>query len=736
MIMLIENLNGKGGKFMKTTKVFFAALALLAMGSCIKEEPVVPETMEGEGVSFTASREDFGATTKTQLVDGCKVEWKAGNEVLVFGKGVGADKDDKATGSETFDAEAWKSAKWFKTSTGGASVRFVCTEADYQFDPSNEYIMLHPAGGNYYGLCTDDGMYMRFWLSDQTATPGTYHETYGYCAAKTSDFSKPVVFKNLLPLLKFTVPASLDGRITKITVTSNNPTVDGFVAGNMICDYTGDTPVVKVFSEFKEEYKYKGGKDNVSLTSTGMAAGDYYLAIAPKTYSKGLKVTVTYKDDKTSTRSSSASVNLESGVIYDMGNVGAENYDGPGVALPYVFSLFATAGNNNTPKYVSTPAVQGGGAKLPLTDAATGAVFDAKVNGAAAVYWSNSWPGYDNVYGTYFTTQESAGANHNESYFILTAPLRTSLPNTFRVSFGFMADKNDAIRDWMVQYSKNGSDWYDGPTYQIALKAKYYSVEITTDPKVITFSAGDVLYLRWIPVGNIGCSGNVTTGMLENTRVQFLSGVAITDVVSPDSNASGNVYAEDFDSISGGVDYRHAGQTNGIEKLGLLTEISGEKIENWADALGLSGSNVVARPGYVQIGYATYKDDNRNCNASNTTNYVGSLVTPVLTSASGTLSLSFKAMCFLSPLTGRASTSWAPVADVTDIVVKIKGAGSFSASDESVKSITLSGISTSKFDKKSLTIYNSDATTQIEFTSTAVSGKGTRWFLDDICVSK
>ena len=713
---------------MKKFTIFTAALALLATASCMKET-LAPETMEGDGVSFTASREDFGATTKTQLVDGCKVEWKANNEVLVFGKGIGSDKDDKATGSEAFDAEAWKSAKWFKTSTGGSSVRFVCTETNYQFDPSNEYIMLHPAGGNYYGLCTDDAKYMRFWLSDQTATLDTYQETYGYCAAKASDFTKPVVFKNLLPLLKFTVPASLDGRITKITVTGNN---SENVAGNMLCDYTGDDPKVYVFSEFKEEYKYKGGRTSVALTSGGMAAGDYYLAIAPKTYSKGLNVTVTYKDNKTSTRSSSASVELKSGVIYDMGNVGAENYSGPGIALPYVFSFYATNGTSNTPKYVSTPGVQSGGAKLPLTDKTPGAVFDAKVNGAAAVFWSNNWPGYDNVYGSYFTTQESAGEAHNESYFILTMPLRTALPTNFRVSFGVMGDKADAIRDWKVQYSKDQTDWHDGATYQIALMPKYYSLEIASE---LSFSAGDMLYLRWIPVGKIGCSGNETTGMLKDTRVQFLSGVVITDVVSPDSDASGDVYAEDFDRISGGVDYRHAGQADGIEKLGLLTEISGEKIENWNDVKknGLSGSNVVERPGYVQIGYATYPNDNRNCNAANTINHVGSLVTPKLTAASGTLNLSFKAMCFRSPLIGRAN--WAPAADATEIVVKIKGAGSFDASS-SVTSKTLSGISTSKFDKKTLTIYNSDATTQIEFTSTAVSGKGTRWFLDDICVSK
>ena len=705
---------------MKTMKIFFAALALLAMASCVKEEPAVPETVEGEGASFTASRTSF---TKTQLVDGYRVEWKANNEILVFGKEVGSDKDDKASGSETFDAEPWKSAKWFKTSTGGSSVRFVCTEPDYQFKSANEYIMLHPAGGNYYGLCTDDAMYMRFWLSDQTATLGTYHETYGYCAAKASDFTTPVTFKNLLPLLKFTVPASLNGRITKITVTGNN---SENVAGNMLCDYSGDEPKVYVFSEFKEEYKYKGGKTSVALTSTsGMAAGDYYLAIAPKTYSKGLKITVTYSDSKTSTRSSSASVTLESGVIYDMGNVGAENYDGPGVALPYVFPLFATNGTGNTPKYITKKVVTSK-TLVQYNEASTGAMLEVKTSGSYNDYWSNKWYGHDNFVCQYFT-----GA---DTYFMLNLPLRTSLPSTFRVSFGFFVDgtKNDVIKDWKVQYSKDKQTWYDGGTFELERILRYYSFDITPE---IAFGAGENLYLKWIPVGNASWNGGTTTGT--NGQLHFAGGVAITDVTSPDSKATGNVYAEDFDRINGGVDYRHAGQTNGIEKLGQLGEIFGDSIENWTTEQknGLSGSYVAERPGYVQIGYETYPGGNRNTGAGSTTNHVGSLVTPALAQASGTITLSFKAMCYRSPFTGRAAMSANAQADITDIVVKINGAGSFDASS-SVTTKTLSGISTSKFDKKTLTIYNSDATTQIEFTSTAVSGKFTRWFLDDICVNK
>ncbi len=444
--------------------------------------------------------------------------------------------------------------------------------------------------------------------------------------------------------------------------------------------------------------------------------------VAPKTYSKGLKVTVTYTDTKTSTRSSSAPVTLESGVIYDMGNVGAENYTGPGVSLPYVFSFFASSGNNNSSfKYMSKTVVTNK-TLVQWKDKDTEAVLEAKSTGTYCDYWANKWIGHDNLICQYF--------NNKDTYFMLSVPLRGALPATFRVTFGhFTEPGHNIIKDWKLQYSKDKETWYDGATYQYERILKYYSLELTPE---VTFNAGETLYLRWMPYGDASWAGGTTTG--QGANVQFTSGVVITDVNSADSKASGNVYAEDFDRINGGVDYRHAGQTNGIEKLGLLGEVFGDSIENWTaeQKNGLSGSYAAERPGYVQIGYATYANNNRNGTG---TNHVGSLVTPALEKASGTITLSFKAMCYRSPFTGRAGMSGAAQADVTDIVVKIKGAGSFDSAS-SVTSKTLSGISTSKFDKKTLTIYNSDATTQIEFTSTAVSGKFTRWFLDDICVNK
>ena len=721
---------------MKTMKIFFAALALLAMASCVKEQPLAPETVEGEGASFTASRTNF---TKTQLVDGRRVEWKANNEILVFGKEIGSDKDDTGTGAETFNTEPWKSAKWFKTSTGGSSVRFVCSDATFQFDPNNEYIMLHPAGGNYYGLCTDDALHMRFWLSDQTATLGTYHETYGYCAAKASDFTKPVKFKNLLPLLKFTVPAVLDGRITKITVESNNPTVDGYVAGNMICDYTEDTPVVKVFSEFKEEYKYKGGKTSVALTSSGMAAGDYYLAIAPKTYSQGLKITVTYKDGNTTTRSSSSSVNLESGVIYEMGNVGAENYDGYGITqLPYVFSLFSSTSTGSTPKYLSKPVYSGDKTNnydLVLTDNSVGATMLTHLVGnetypANTYLYYYAWAkGCDRITGKSFLA-DGVLDNDEKSYYKLTVPLRIQIPETLHVTFGLGAIQGGCVRDWKVQYSGDDMDWKDAATISLpAYSTRIFSVDIKPQGTI-----SDVLYMRWMPTGTVGANGSTTTGF--NQEVNFWGGVVLSETTVPATDIpAASIYFEPFDEIFGGVDYLSASQPNGIEKLGQLVYAHGSIIGSWTAEQkdGLTGSHVVMRPGYVQIGRP---NDNQAYNFDTYNNNIGSLVTPKL--QAGNLNLSFKAMILRDPTYGRSGgTSFKNEAAgnmlYDTIIVNVKGAGTF---EDGTTSKSISGVSHTQFATYTFIITNATADTQIEFTSPTDKDKNTTWFLDDICVSK
>ena len=66
------------------------------------------------------------------------------------------------------------------------------------------------------------------------------------------------------------------------------------------------------------------------------------------------------------------------------------------------------------------------------------------------------------------------------------------------------------------------------------------------------------------------------------------------------------------------------------------------------------------------------------------------------------------------------------------IVVNVIGGGTF---EDGTTSKTISGVSYSAFQTQTLTIKDATADTQIEFTSPS-DVPSTRWFIDDICVTK
>ena len=683
---------------MKTIKILFYAFVLLLGVSCVKEEQgtISPVTDNTDVPSFKALGSQV--ESKVSLMEnGTSVNWTVGDLVAV------------SDGSDDI----------YKFASEGDGVnaifRYQSDGHECMFNKSAEkYLMVYPWTASV-AMDMKNSTVTSSLPAVQKAVKGNFEGSYAVAVAAGNDIDTPFAFKCAVSMLKVEIPAELDGKIAELAVRGNQ---GEDMAGDLVITCTESGPVTALGTQKHSEVRL--------VAENGVfAPGTYYIAIAPVAVSKGISVVAVSADNFTEFEISTAKEEktFMPGYIYNLGALNAEKIEFPaGVGrLPYVFSLFATNGTGNTPKYV-TKKVVASKTCIQLTEAGTGSVLEARTTGTACDYWSNKWYGQDNIVCEYFNT--------NDTYLMLSVPLKTSLPSSFRVSFGhFTEPTHDIVKDWKVQYSKDNQTWHDGATYQFERVLKYYSVEITPE---VTFSAGDMLYLRWIPYGNASWTGGTTDGL--KARVQFASGIVITDVVSPDSDASGNVYAEDFDRISGGVDYRMAGQKNGIEKLGLLGELYGKKIDSWTDEQkkGLSGFNVAERPGYVQIGFATYANDNRNGAG---TNQVGSLVTPVLENASGTINLSFKAMCYRSPFEGRAAMSAKAQADVTDIVVKIKGAGSFNPSTP-VTSMTLNGISPDKFDTKTLTIYNSNATTQIEFTSTAVSGMFTRWFLDDICISR
>ena len=684
---------------MKTIKILFYAAVLLSGVSCAKEENqmIPPVTGNDDVPSFMALGSQV--ESKVSLMEnGTSVNWAVGDLVAVA---------DGSGDIYKFASEGDGTNAIFRYQSEG--------EQECMFNKSaDKYLMAYPWTSSV-AMDMETSTVTSSLPAVQTAVKGNFEGSYAVAVAVGNDIETPFAFKCAVSMLKVEIPETLSGKVAELAVRGN---LGEDLAGDLVITCTEDGPETELGTQKDSEVR-------LVSENGALEPGTYYIAIAPVTVSKGISVVAVSADNFTEFAISTAKEEktFMPGYIYNLGALNAEKIEFPvGLGrLPYVFPLFASAGTGDKPKYLTKKVVTDK-TEMQLTDASTGAVFTAKTTGGGVGYWSNKWYGQDNVYGLYFTNQDT--------YYMLGVPLKMSLPSAFKVSFGFFVDgtKNDIIKDWKVQYSKDKLTWYDGAAFEMPRILKYHSVEIASE---VAFNADDVLYLRWIPTGNTGWDGE-TNG--QNGQIHFSSGVVISEITGPDSEASGNVYAEDFDQLCGGVDYRHAGQANGIEKLGLLGEVFGEKINTWTDEQknGMSGSNVAERPGYAQIGFATYANDNRNGAG---TNQVGSLVTPVLEKASGAVTLSFKAMCYRSPFTGRASMNAAAQADVTDIVVKIKGAGSFTPTSN-VTTKTLSGISTDKFDLQTLTIYNTNATTQFEFTSTAVDKKFTRWFIDDICVTK
>ena len=299
-------------------KMFFVFLASLAMSACVQEK--IDISADAPAVaSFEASRESFGGVpTRTVLADGCRVEWIKDDIVAVFdGNGTYAFKADKSgpkaifkTADETFDASA------------------------------DAYTFVYP----YVEDCVIEASKVQFSLSsDQKAVLNSFDPAYGLAVAKADGLSQTVRFENPLSLLKFTVPAALDGKVTKITVKGNG--ASDVLGGDLLCDYTAAEPVASLRAN---------GISQMSLVSAnGMAAGDYYLAVLPGTV-QGLTMTVTV-EGKNYPRLTNADTDktFKPGYIHDMGEVSISEGTLLDVAFRADGSAYDRSAYGRTVKYIS-----------------------------------------------------------------------------------------------------------------------------------------------------------------------------------------------------------------------------------------------------------------------------------------------------------------------------------------------------------------------------------------------
>ena len=277
---------------MKTTRFFIMTLACVAAMSCAKEVGN-PDTPYVSTNAFTAEKAEFEVAAKSTL-QGKKAIWEAGDEIAVYADGEAAVK--------------------FTAESEGASVQF---KSETEVTGSS-FLFAYPYNA---AKGVQDGKLLLTIPSEQTARTGSFDPHAALSAASATDLTKAVKFKNVLALLKFNIPAELDGKISSITVESKGGEA---IAGDILLNV-----------EDKTNEPSANGVNTVRMSGAAMAQGLYYVAVRPCELASGIKVTALFADETVYTRESRACEFLVN-TMYDMGNVAAEGWEGNATIVPSI----------------------------------------------------------------------------------------------------------------------------------------------------------------------------------------------------------------------------------------------------------------------------------------------------------------------------------------------------------------------------------------------------------------
>lgn len=407
-----------------------------------------------------------------------------------------------------------------------------------------------------------------------------------------------------------------------------------------------------------------------------------------------------------------------------------------GIRLPYIFSFKAKGASDADGMYYNT---------MRMSDGSTWTNF-LSAPPAKQIVEPNDGSG---VTMTFYRSKASSNGNNNGvrfrvnadkldnifslqlwdtgnpyPYVLLTYPIAETVSGTLWLSCS-VTGTNYAPRNYTVQSSTDNTLWETCGDLLIPSGKRnvphFFSVPVTLHE---TLRKGSTFYIRIMQKEDIRIGGDTKATEGGEGR---LHAAIVLDQPSSDLTTfpAGAIYTEGFDRIYGGVDY-----LLGSDKLVNMNVFSGNDISIWNEAEkgGLTGENVSARPGYVQIGHAPFQATLPNALSCQ----VGQLTTPALSALTEAtdIEVTLKAMAYK---TGSMMADAADKeGDMTSFKVEVIGGGTIDGETSKV----ISGMNYQSFSDFRFLVNGATSATQLRFTSEAAEGSFTRWFLDDICVVK
>lgn len=266
-------------KILKPVLTILAAMMAVSCEKDIQGTQEVPKEGDPVELTFTAS---FSEDTKTILVDGVDVWWMPGDKISVKGA------------ESPFESLSDKSSAitQFKGTVGYASDYFAVYpyEALSSWDP-------------------DSGKAFVELPSVQKAVEGTFDNGLNISVAKTGSKDMSFRFKNVLGYVKFTLTQE-SGSICSVSVSTEGLGEEA-LCGTVCVDCASEAPSAVISGT---------GENTVSLIDeSAMQPGDYYIALLPGTYSRGLEFIFTDSQGKTAKKTISRDITMSKGKIQNIG---------------------------------------------------------------------------------------------------------------------------------------------------------------------------------------------------------------------------------------------------------------------------------------------------------------------------------------------------------------------------------------------------------------------------------
>lgn len=298
--------------------LYFLSFTALTLAACqgkeqaflMPAEDVKAKTDKVEK-SFTVQFAD-NADTRTQLAEGNKVKWIAGDQIAVI----------PAEGESIYTANT----AVFTADKDGFSVNITGSVVE-----TPEYYALYPSSAATDGYYPISGSQKAFGLTipaQQIAMPNTFAENLnlGYAHSTTQNLS----FKNVNALIKFRLTGSAVSNLSKIRIyptASMGVTPD--LSGELLVDTSNG-----------EYLGMNGAGGNVELTGDFLANSTYYIVSAPASLPQGFSMSFIDKDGKEYVKYALNKAELKAGDILNLGEINVEtsNFEANGEIINYSLS--------------------------------------------------------------------------------------------------------------------------------------------------------------------------------------------------------------------------------------------------------------------------------------------------------------------------------------------------------------------------------------------------------------